>query len=178
MKADSAAEAAAAAEQAQQAGADAGNASQLYQQAHQLRTVSDSLQQAVQRAVENTDSLEATAALFCASEDQAGSLQDACDAGKDRKAEPPLLYNVQALQLWLLKCCQAAQGGMRDKPGKPPDYYHTCYCLSGLSSSQNYGNCVLGPASNRLVQADPLCNVVQHKLEAAFSREPLPPVYL
>ena len=25
---------------------------------------------------------------------------------------------------------------LRDKPGKGRDYYHTCYCLSGLSSSQ------------------------------------------
>ena len=31
------------------------------------------------------------------------------------------------------------RGGLRDKPGKPPDYYHTCYCLSGLSSAQHHG---------------------------------------
>lgn len=59
------------------------------------------------------------------------------------------------------------RGGLRDKPGKPADYYHTCYCLSGLSCSQHYSGIVLGGAQNQLVRADPLCNVVATKLEAA-----------
>ncbi|KAL1924243.1 uncharacterized protein VTP21DRAFT_7278 [Calcarisporiella thermophila] len=46
------------------------------------------------------------------------------------------LYGRDALQDYLLVCCQGGRGGMRDKPGKPVDYYHTCYCLSGLSTSQ------------------------------------------
>lgn len=51
--------------------------------------------------------------------------------------EPPAaLYNTAALRLWLLRCCQSPRGGFRDKPGKPVDYYHTCYCLSGLASCQ------------------------------------------
>ena len=25
-----------------------------------------------------------------------------------------------------------------DKPPKGPDFYHTCYCLSGLSTAQNH----------------------------------------
>ncbi|KAJ5653121.1 hypothetical protein N7490_000124 [Penicillium lividum] len=29
-------------------------------------------------------------------------------------------------------------GGLRDKPGKSPDAYHTCYVLSGLSAMQHY----------------------------------------
>ena len=49
---------------------------------------------------------------------------------------PAALYNTAALRLWLLRCCQSARGGFRDKPGKPVDYYHTCYCLSGLASCQ------------------------------------------
>lgn len=32
---------------------------------------------------------------------------------------------------------QGARGGLRDKPGKSPDYYHTCYCLSGLAQAQH-----------------------------------------
>ncbi len=77
---------------------------------------------------------------------------------------------------------------MRDKPGKPPDYYHTCYCLSGLSSAQHCGEVggasvvractqfewvsvimqvVVGPAENNLRPADPLVNVVVDKLAAA-----------
>lgn len=47
------------------------------------------------------------------------------------------LYNSRALQCWVLRACQQLKGGLRDKPGKPPDYYHTCYCLSGLSSAQH-----------------------------------------
>ena len=34
-------------------------------------------------------------------------------------------------------CCQHSGGGLIDKPGKNRDYYHTCYCLSGLSVAQN-----------------------------------------
>lgn len=33
---------------------------------------------------------------------------------------------------------QAASGGLRDKPGKPADGYHTLYNLSGLSSAQHH----------------------------------------
>ncbi|KAK2786977.1 CAAX farnesyltransferase (FTase) subunit beta [Onygenales sp. PD_12] len=29
------------------------------------------------------------------------------------------------------------RGGLRDKPGKTPDSYHTCYILAGLSTAQN-----------------------------------------
>ncbi|KAG0564595.1 hypothetical protein KC19_8G123800 [Ceratodon purpureus] len=47
------------------------------------------------------------------------------------------LYNTQALQGYILICCQVLDGGLRDKPGKSPDYYHTCYCLSGLTQAQS-----------------------------------------
>ena len=47
------------------------------------------------------------------------------------------LYDRESLTKYLLHCCQLEKyGGMRDKPGKSPDYYHTCYCLAGLSSAQ------------------------------------------
>lgn len=79
-----------------------------------------------------------------------------------------LLYDPLALQLWLLVCCQTgARGGLRDKPGKRPDYYHTCYCLSGLSSAQHASGYVLGGQRNLLAAADPLCNVVADKLAEA-----------
>ena len=59
------------------------------------------------------------------------------DQGACLRGRPPAaLYNTAALRLWLLKCCQSPRGGFRDKPGKPVDYYHTCYCLSGLASCQ------------------------------------------
>lgn len=93
-------------------------------------------------------------------------------------AQPQPLYNYRALQLWLLRCCQTLKGGLRDKPGKPVDYYHTCYCLSGLAAAQHYlrsppaaasaGGSLLGPPdSNVLQRPDPLVNVVAAKLAAA-----------
>ncbi|KAL2505169.1 Protein farnesyltransferase subunit beta [Abeliophyllum distichum] len=80
----------------------------------------------------------------------------------------PLFDNI-ALQHYILLCSQE-EGGFRDKPGKNRDYYHTCYCLSGLSVSQY--SCtkdvespplpgdVLGPYSNLLERVHPLYNVV------------------
>lgn len=52
---------------------------------------------------------------------------------------PIELYDRGALQEYLLVAGQpeTKRGGMRDKPGKNPDYYHTCYCLSGLSTAQH-----------------------------------------
>lgn len=54
------------------------------------------------------------------------------------KAELPAggvasLFSTQGLLDYLLVCCQCQYGGLRDKPGKGRDYYHTCYGLSGLA---------------------------------------------
>ena len=46
-------------------------------------------------------------------------------------------FNQEALQEYILYCCQFPNGGLLDKPGKTRDFYHTCYCLSGLSTSQH-----------------------------------------
>lgn len=81
-------------------------------------------------------------------------------------ADAPL-YGAAALQGWLLACCQAREGGLRDKPGKARDLYHTCYCLSGLSSAQHYGGAaVLGPPDNKLLRTDPALNVTVCRLDA------------
>jgi len=65
---------------------------------------------------------------------------------------------------------QGPNGGLRDKPGKPPDYYHTCYCLSGLSAAQHFGGGrKSGSQNDRLAKADPLCNVVESKLREALT---------
>jgi len=48
------------------------------------------------------------------------------------------LYSREGLTRYILTCCQDSQGGLRDKPGKYPDSYHTCYTLTGLSNVQNY----------------------------------------
>ncbi|KAI9825473.1 MAG: CAAX farnesyltransferase (FTase) subunit beta [Thelocarpon impressellum] len=51
------------------------------------------------------------------------------------------LYSREGLIRYILCCCQAESGGLRDKPGKQvhrgPDSYHSCYILAGLSSAQN-----------------------------------------
>eukprot|EP01032_Pedospumella_encystans_P021557 gene21557-24443_t len=49
-----------------------------------------------------------------------------------------LPFNQQALQRYILHCAQNLEGGgMRDKPGKSRDFYHSCYALSGLSIAQS-----------------------------------------
>jgi protein farnesyltransferase subunit beta len=48
-----------------------------------------------------------------------------------------VLYNREALQRYILFACQHSAGGLRDKPPKNPDAYHTVSCLSGLSSAQH-----------------------------------------
>ncbi|GAA5859481.1 hypothetical protein JCM1840_004634 [Sporobolomyces johnsonii] len=47
------------------------------------------------------------------------------------------LYDRNALQQYVTLAAQAPGGGLRDKPGKPADAYHTCYNLSGDSSAQH-----------------------------------------
>lgn len=42
------------------------------------------------------------------------------------------LFNPEALKHFILNCCQSPNGGLRDKPGINPDWYHTNYCLIGL----------------------------------------------
>ena len=73
------------------------------------------------------------------------------------------LFNVGALQEYLLVCCQDHRGGLVDKPGKSRDFYHTCYTLSGLSVAQNFHGenirnqekqFVLGAKKNLLVSTE------------------------
>jgi protein farnesyltransferase subunit beta len=47
-----------------------------------------------------------------------------------------LLMDQAMLQRYILLCCQDAHGGLRDKPSKARDFYHSCYVLSGLSASR------------------------------------------
>eukprot|EP00249_Psilotum_nudum_P009926 c22236_g2_i1 orf=287-1906(+) len=105
------------------------------------------------------------------------------------KATPvSALFNAQALQGYILLCCQVFEGGLRDKPGKVRDYYHTCYCLSGLSTAQysssrqlgaapNPGS-VVGPYSNLLEPTHPLCNVVLEHYESALNTFCCLPVHI
>ncbi|RMD44458.1 hypothetical protein DV735_g611, partial [Chaetothyriales sp. CBS 134920] len=48
------------------------------------------------------------------------------------------LHNAEGLARYILCCCQALDGGLRDKPSKGPDSYHTCYTLTGLSNTEHF----------------------------------------
>lgn len=43
------------------------------------------------------------------------------------------LCRQEALQAYTLLCCQNVKGGLKDKPTKGPDPYHTMYALAGCS---------------------------------------------
>ncbi|XP_052196604.1 protein farnesyltransferase subunit beta [Diospyros lotus] len=97
-------------------------------------------------------------------------------------AELEPFFNSTALQQYILLCSQV-DSGFRDKPGKHKDYYHTCYCLSGLSvcqyssskkaGSQPLPRTLLGPFNNLLQPVHPIFNVVLERFNEAhefFSR--------
>lgn len=47
------------------------------------------------------------------------------------------IMDHNALREYILRCCQDENFlGLRDKPGKHPDFYHTNYVLAGLSTSE------------------------------------------
>ncbi|TBU21726.1 terpenoid cyclases/Protein prenyltransferase [Dichomitus squalens] len=47
------------------------------------------------------------------------------------------LFNRRALQEYILCAGQHPAGGLRDKPPKPADAYHTLYCATGLAAAQH-----------------------------------------
>ena len=63
---------------------------------------------------------------------------DADTAGTATDSVPYVLFDYGMLQRYILLCAQDVHGGLRDKPSKSRDFYHTCYNLSGLSISQHY----------------------------------------
>ncbi|CAH0480723.1 unnamed protein product [Peronospora belbahrii] len=75
----------------------------------------------------------------------------------------PYQCHQKKLQKYILLCGQEITGGLRDKPGKPRDHYHSCYCLSGLSVAQ-HGDAagepvVYGDASNLVKRTHPAYNI-------------------
>uniref|UniRef100_L7M4M2 Protein farnesyltransferase subunit beta n=1 Tax=Rhipicephalus pulchellus TaxID=72859 RepID=L7M4M2_RHIPC len=93
------------------------------------------------------------------------------------------LFDQDALQEYILLCCQDPSGGLLDKPGKHRDYYHTCYLLSGLSVAQHFGGGILGSSrvlgdpANELITVHPLYNVGMENATAAlkyFNSQPMP----
>jgi len=66
-------------------------------------------------------------------------------------------YDSNALSNYILVCCQDHHGGLKDKPGKNRDYYHTCYALSGLAVAQQDGAKDAGGA--KLIPINPVYNI-------------------
>ena len=84
------------------------------------------------------------------------------------------LFDTDALQEYLLLCCQRPAGGLIDKPGRNPDPYHCCYALSGLSAAQHFNFArfmithELGSADNLLRRTDTLHNVAPRCVDTAL----------
>ncbi|CAE7192621.1 FNTB, partial [Symbiodinium sp. CCMP2456] len=77
-------------------------------------------------------------------------------------------FAPQPLQTYILLACQHPNGGLRDKPGKSADFYHTCYALSGMAVSQydvQGGTAVFGDPRNLLERTDIYYNVAVEKAE-------------
>mmetsp|Transcript_18063 Transcript_18063/g.51712 ORF Transcript_18063/g.51712 Transcript_18063/m.51712 type:complete len:547 (+) Transcript_18063:140-1780(+) len=55
----------------------------------------------------------------------------------DGDSSSELCFDRESLQRYILLCAQDVNGGLRDKPSKPRDFYHSCYNLSGLSVTQH-----------------------------------------
>ncbi|KAI1039378.1 hypothetical protein LB505_002748 [Fusarium chuoi] len=68
--------------------------------------------------------------------------EEANSGGHALPAAKGSLFSRDGLIRYILCCCQdqSKRGGLRDKPSKYSDAYHTCYVLSGLSAAQHKWN--------------------------------------
>lgn len=74
--------------------------------------------------------------------------------------EGVLLMDQGMLERYTLLCAQNIHGGLRDKPSKPRDFYHTCYNLSGFAALQTVGTeLVYGHPQSKLPPTDPRYNL-------------------
>lgn len=89
-------------------------------------------------------------------------------------------FAPEPLQMYLLLACQHPAGGLRDKPNKSADFYHTCYALSGMAVSQydvSNHTPLLGDLGNLLERTDIYYNVLLEKAERKCTFfEALPPL--
>lgn len=120
---------------------------------------------------EDSEVCSSASKLFAAnhalSKKSAASMQDSDFSIQENMDVELFLYNPVAQQAWSLICCQDVEnGGLKDKPGKPADFYHTCYNLAGLAVAQQvYGNQALGGKENILPRIDPKTCVLQELLQ-------------
>lgn len=92
-------------------------------------------------------------------------------AGRGELPPSTDLFHAPALLDYVLLCAQAPHGGMRDKPGKGRDYYHTCYALSGLAVAAAAHDLSGVPPHwvQRVGLVNPTFNVRNDKVEAAIA---------
>ena len=96
------------------------------------------------------------------------------------KFSEQIFVNQGPAQMYVLLACQVSSphGGLRDKPGKNPDFYHSCYALSGLAALQYPTNrlaskFVLGNESENLLERNCVfynCTVERVKFARSFFR--------
>ncbi|EDO45865.1 predicted protein [Nematostella vectensis] len=91
------------------------------------------------------------------------------------------MFDQVALQDYVLVQCQYHAGGLIDKPGKSRDFYHTCYCLSGLSVAQHFmlghrmNRNIVGGEHNLLKPVHPVYNIcIESAVEAKKYFKSLP----
>jgi protein farnesyltransferase subunit beta len=70
-----------------------------------------------------------------------------------------ILFDTAMLERYILLCAQEVQGGLRDKPSAPRDFYHSCYNLSGLSIAQISGIEYGHREFSRVAQTHPVYNI-------------------
>lgn len=80
----------------------------------------------------------------------------------------PSLFNRSSLKSYILNCCQESTGGLRDKIGKSPDFYHTNYTLCGLSMAEY---------TYKAENFDPYSFEASEHLEGSTYTLPLNPVF-
>lgn len=95
------------------------------------------------------------------------SLAQPRTADQSQRPDIASCFNANALQLYILECCQLSNGGFRDKPGTPRDLMHTCYALSGLSVTQHYGGASVQDERNKVCRINVIYNLREDKYEAA-----------
>ncbi|KAF9071570.1 terpenoid cyclases/protein prenyltransferase alpha-alpha toroid [Rhodocollybia butyracea] len=76
------------------------------------------------------------------------------------------IWNPEGLKEYILFAAQHSAGGLRDKPPKTSDLYHTLYCLAGLSAAEySIQSFSSTPQSSALNATDPLFNLTRTHAE-------------
>ena len=90
----------------------------------------------------------------------------------DSGNNPPytMLMDEGMLERYILLCGQDVNGGLRDKPSKRRDFYHSCYCLSGLAVAQASDPTAYGhPTLARVHATHPVYNLRLERVQAALA---------